>query len=147
MGFLTTYAQNKILNHLFTGVAYNTPATLYFGLAISVNAAGTVSSEPSTSATGYSRRTLAAGVGIFGTSTTGTITNGNAAITFDESLQSWQNGNVLGYWFIADASTAGNVLAYGSIDNGAAPEGVAVTAAGQIVSFPTSQLTLNATGW
>lgn len=145
MGFLTTIGQNKILNQLFNGVAYNTPATLYLGLAVTVNAGGTVTNEPDTSGTGYARRQLAA-TQVFGTSTTGAITN-TTAITFPESLSAWQNGNTLGYWFISELNVAGTVIAYGSIDNGAAPEGVAVTAAGQIVSFPTSQLTLNATGW
>jgi hypothetical protein len=102
----TDYLEDKILDHVFGGVAYTAPTTLYVGLhtsASSDSAAGTEVSGGS-----YARQTAAFTVS--GTSPTEATTG--AAIEFPTATASW--GTVT-YAGVYDALTGGNLLAYAEL--------------------------------
>jgi hypothetical protein len=106
----TDYLENKVLNQNFGGVAWTPPATLYFGLSTTTIADdGTGITEPVGSA--YARVAVTNNTTNFPNTTTGSKSNGTD-IPFATATGAW--GTVT-YFFIADASTAGNVLAYGAL--------------------------------
>lgn len=90
----------------FKGTPYSAPATTYVGL--STTACGDASFGTEISGGSYARVAVASnGTNWTGpTAGDGTIANG-ATITFPAPTASW--GSVT-HWFIADASSAGNVL-------------------------------------
>jgi hypothetical protein len=106
--------ENKLLDHTFRATAYSAPATLYAGLGT----AACSDSSFGTEVTGgsYARVAITSGTsawkGTHGSTsgassgTNGTISNA-AAITFPAPTANW--GSVT-HWFIADASTSGNLL-------------------------------------
>ena len=108
MGSWADYLENKMLDHVFGAVTYTPPATLYFGLSTTTIAdAGTGITEPS--GNGYARKGVTNNTTNFPSAVAGAKTNG-ADITFDPASGSW--GTVTDF-FIADALSGGNILAYG----------------------------------
>ena len=100
------YLEDKVLEHVFGGVAYTAPTTLYVGLftsAASDSAAGT-----EVSGNGYARQTAAFTVS--GTSPTTAATS--AVVEFPEATASW---GTITYAGVFDASSAGNMLAYAEL--------------------------------
>jgi hypothetical protein len=104
---------SKLLNAVFNGATYSSPATLYMALwTTTLTAASTGSSGTEASYTGYARVAVTANTGNFATSTAGaSITNANA-ITWAANAGSLQT---ITYFAICDASTAGNILYFGSV--------------------------------
>lgn len=111
---MSDYLENKLVDHVFRATAYTAPATVYVGLgtaACSDSSFGTEVSGGSyarvaiTSATtawkGTHGNTTGASSG-----TSGTISNA-AAVTFPAPTANW---GVVTHFFIADASTAGNLM-------------------------------------
>lgn len=148
MAFLATDEQTSILGMYLNGGTKTNTATLYMGLCTSVSAAGVITGEPSATA-GYDRVSIAAnGTTVFGAAANGVISN-TAAITFPESSGAWSAGATLGYWFLSSTATVGSgtAIMYGAIDNGAAADGVAVSAANTTVSFGIGNIDLDASGW
>ena len=144
--FLTTVEQNAYLNARYTGGASISNTALYIGLSTaSPGSAGSMTNEP-TSTGGYARVSVGAtGTTIFGSATTGVLTNSNAAITFPSSTAAWSTGATpLTYWFIADSQTigAGTVKSYGQLT-----AANTVNSATLSPSFLVSQLTLDSSGW
>lgn len=109
----TNYLELKLLDLLFSDAAYTIPATLYVGLSTTaINNDGTGITEPSGNA--YARVAVTNNATNWPAATGGnpaSKSNGTA-VTFPTATGSW--GTVVAF-FIADASTAGNVLAYGSL--------------------------------
>lgn len=105
-GAMSDYLESALLGHVFKGAAYTGPATTYVGLSTSACS----DSSTGTEVTGGSyARVAVVGNGTNWTGPTGnngTIANG-AAVTYPAPSANW--GTVT-HWFIADASTAGNVL-------------------------------------
>lgn len=129
----TNYLEDVILDEVFGGTNYTPPATLYIGLSTQQPAEdGTGIAEPPT-ANGYSRADVAnTGVNWPATGGDGTKSNGTA-ITFPQASGDW--GTVT-HFFIADADTAGNILAYGTL-------GVSKTiGTGDTASFGAGSLTI-----
>lgn len=121
MTALTNYAENKIVDHLFRGMAFSesSPANFYVGLltaAPSDSAAGTEVSGGSYARVAVSRAE-ASWKGTHGSATgassgtNGTISNA-AAITFAAPTANW---GVITHAAIYDASSAGNMIAYGAL--------------------------------
>ncbi len=116
MAGFSDYLEKKLLDHVFGGSAYTSPATLYFGLAtatITDATTGTTVTEPSGGS--YARVGVTNNTTNFpaASGTTATKKNGTV-INFPEATASW--GKVT-HFFIADAATGGNILAYAALDS------------------------------
>lgn len=99
----SNYLETKVLDHVFGGTAYTAPATLYIGLytaAPSDTGGGT-----EVSGTGYVRQSS-------GFTTSGATTSNTAAVEFPTAGSNWGTITHVG---VFDASTAGNLLAYGAL--------------------------------
>lgn len=106
------FLENKILDQIFGASAYSAPATLYFGLAtapITDTTTGTTVTEPSGGS--YARKSMTNNKTTWTTASDGSVEN-KVVIEFAEATASW--GTVT-YMFIADAATAGNILAWGQL--------------------------------
>ena len=125
-GGLTYYAKRKLLDHVFGGVTYSQAATIYTGL-------GTATGDDSISEwmdTNYTRQSTAftaatSGVGTCPTTATQTYAGVGAAA-----------GAVLTSYGIWDASSSGNLLAFGPVNSSrtvAAADTVTLAAAAAIV--------------
>lgn len=100
----SNYLENAVLNHVFGGTPFTVPTTLYVGLSTtSINDTGVVT-EPSGS--GYARVAVANNTTNFPITSNG-VKNNATIVTFPESIGNW--GTITDF-FIADASTAGNIL-------------------------------------
>jgi hypothetical protein len=107
---LTNNLENAILDDLFGKTAYSVPATYYIGLSTSdPGETGSLAGEPS--GNGYARVAVTNNTTNFPAASGGTKSNG-AAITFPEASGSW---GTITHFFIADAETAGNVIASGEL--------------------------------
>lgn len=114
-GCLTNAAEQLILDHVFNSTSWTLP-TCYLGLLIATptDAGGT---EVTTAGTnGYARQAVGTGgSSIFNAASSGS-TSTNANVTWGPSTGGpW---STVAYWGLFDASTAGNLLAYGDITDG-----------------------------
>lgn len=133
-GTLSDYLEKKILDHVFGAVAYTAPATVYVGLAtaaITDASTGSTVTEPSGNA--YARVAVTNNATNFPAATGTTATKQNALITFPTPTGSW--GTVT-HFFIADASTAGNILAWGDLTASQ------TIASGNTVTFAANSITI-----
>lgn len=111
----TNYLDQKLVELVFGDTAYTIPATLYVGLSTTTpTQAGASFTEPSGS--GYARVAVTNSTTNFvaaGTQpSTGYEVENGTAITFPAATGSW--GTVT-YFGIFDASTSGNLLAFGAL--------------------------------
>jgi hypothetical protein len=116
----TTYLANKLLDHLLKVAAYTQPST-YVGLATSnPGDSGSLAGEPS--GNGYAREQETN----WGVS--GATASNQTQLDFGPAAGgAW---GTLTHWFIADASSAGNVLIYASLStSGAVADGEDASAA------------------
>jgi hypothetical protein len=99
----SNYLETKVLDHVFGGVPYSAPATLYLALYTSDPGDGNTGTE--CSGTSYARQTI-----------TFTVVNdtasNNAAVEFPVAGSSWGTITHVG---ILDALTSGNLLAHGAL--------------------------------
>jgi hypothetical protein len=99
----SNYLETKVLDHVFGGVPYSAPATLY--LALYTSDPGDDNSGTECSGTSYARQTI-----------TFTVVNdtasNNAAVEFPVAGSSWGTITHVG---ILDALTSGNLLAHGAL--------------------------------
>lgn len=128
---MSNYLENKLIDHLFRGVSFSAPTTLYIALlttaAVDSDTGTTISSgggtgvEVSSSGTNYSRvqlnpsttnwaNTQQSGTGV--SSGSGGTTSNSVVVTFPTATGSW--GTVTGI-AIVDASTNGNIHFYGTL--------------------------------
>ncbi len=103
---LSDYTENALLGHVFKGTAYTGPATTYVGLSTTACSDSSFGTEVSGGA--YARVAVASnGTNWTGpTAGNGTVANGTA-VTFPAPTGNW---GAVTHWFIADASTSGNLL-------------------------------------
>ncbi len=103
MSAFSNYLENKVLDHVFGGVPYSAPATLYLALYTSDPGDGNTGTE--CSGTSYARQTI-----------TFTVVNdtasNNAAVEFPVAGSSWGTITHVG---ILDNLTSGNLLAHGAL--------------------------------
>lgn len=132
MPALSTYAQNKVSEHLAGKTAFALP-TCFLALATAAPSAGTTGStlaEPSGGS--YARVALA---GDWASASGGSISN-NVVINFPQSTSAW---GTLTHAAVCDAASAGNVLFF-------APLSASITGqSSQTVSFPVSSLQFSVT--
>ena len=103
MSAFSNYLENKVLDHVFGGVAYGAPATLY--LALYTSDPGDDNSGTECSGTSYARQTIAFTV------TNDTASN-TSAVEFPTAGSAWGTITHVG---ILDALTSGNLLAHGAL--------------------------------
>jgi len=104
---------SKLLNAQFNAAAYSSPATLYMALwTATLTAASTGSTAGEASYTGYARVAVTANGTNFPTSTGGAAITNGTAITFGANAGVL---NTITFFAICDASTAGNILYFGSV--------------------------------
>jgi hypothetical protein len=106
----TTYLANKLIDHQLGKTSFTMP-TVYVGLSSTTpTLAGANITEPSGGS--YARVTTSGAT--WSAAAAGTTSNA-AAITFPTATTDWLTGSNLTYGVLYDASTAGNVLAYGAL--------------------------------
>ena len=111
MAGFTDTIENAVLNHIFGRTTYTAPATFYIGLSTSdPGETGSLAGEPS--GNGYARVAVANNTTNFPAAANGSKSNG-VQITFPEATGAW---GTITHFFIADAATAGNVIAYGALE-------------------------------
>ena len=112
---------SKLLNAQFNAAAYSSPATLYMALwTATLTAASTGSTAGEASYTGYVRVAVTANTTNFATSTAGAAITNATAITFAANAGVL---NTVTFFAICDASTAGNILYFGSVTSTAVNPG------------------------
>ena len=113
MGSFRNYLENVWLEHVLKDTPYTKPSVLYLALStadFTEDASG--AAEPSASS--YARAEC---LTAFGTAASNRSITNDGDITFPTAGASW---GTIGYWAIYDASTAGNMLAYGAFTTGKA---------------------------
>jgi hypothetical protein len=105
IGPLSTYLENSLINHLLRNTSFASPSPVYVAL-YTVSPTETRAGIE-VSGNGYARQTAAFTV-------SGSYASNTSLLTFPEATGNW--GTVIGVG-IMDASTAGNMLFWGDIDN------------------------------
>lgn len=119
----TNYLENKIMAYVFSGTAFSSPsASLYVGLFTAAPGEGGGGTE--VSGNGYNRKIVAL-------TTAGNASTNSAAVEFDVATGTW--GTVT-YAGVFDASTSGNLLAYGGLTS---PKTIA---SGDVFRIPAGDL-------
>jgi hypothetical protein len=119
----TNYLENKIMAYVFSGTAFSSPsANLYLGLF--TVAPGEAGGGTEVSGSGYTRK-------IVSMTTTGNASTNSAAVEFDPATGSWGTITSVG---VFDASTGGNLLAYGDLTTSK------TVASGDVFRIPTGDL-------
>jgi hypothetical protein len=99
----TNFLETEILDHVFAGNAYSAPSNVYLGLYTATpNDAG---GGTELSGSGYARQTMAMSV-------SGNTATNSAAEEFATATGSWGTVTHVG---VFDASSSGNLLAYGAL--------------------------------
>ena len=110
MGSFTDFLELEILDHVFGNAAYSAPATTYIGLSTTtITDAGGNITEPSGGS--YARAAVTNNSTNWPAASAGSKANGTT-ISFATATGSW--GTILDF-FLADASSGGNILAYGTL--------------------------------
>lgn len=128
MGSITDFLENELLDHIFN-VAYTPPTTVY--LALSTTTIDDAGSETEPSGNGYVRKAIAFDAAA------ARLLNQTATVTFDQATGAW---GTITDWAIFDASSGGNMLAYGvlSASKAIVDGNTASVAAGEVdISFKT----------
>lgn len=112
-GFVDT-VERALLDHFLTDAAYTPPATMYLALSSTTPGDdGTNFTEPSGGA--YARVSTAAADWGAATGTAPATKSNTAVKTFPTATANWVSGSNLTYFGLFDASTAGNLLAFGQL--------------------------------
>lgn len=134
---ISIYGGSFIAGALF-GAQSAIPATYYLALVSSApdpTLSGSSLAEPAAS-TGYARVAIANTTASFAIPVNGQVTNA-AALSFPVATGDW---GMLSWYVLCDASTAGNVILYASLDM---PRHILAT---HTVAFQPGQLALSVTG-
>ena len=116
MGQFSDYTENKVLDHVLLTSAFTAPTNLYLALCTAdPTDAGTGSTIVEPSGLGYARVSCNSS---FSAAAARAITN-DVAIQFPEASGAW---GALTHWALCDASTAGNMLAYGALTTPRSPK-------------------------
>lgn len=148
---LTNYALQKVLQNVFGDVALTVPTTFYIGLSSTTPTQVSTSNwnftEPTIGTNNYARISVTNNYGngsnffqIASEPTSGYSVQNDLAFTFAASSGAWAGGAVFTYAGIWDASTAGNLWAYGALS-----PTVQVSNSGYSPSFAVGQLIITAT--
>jgi len=106
MAALSNYLENALINATLRNTTYTSPAVVYVGLFITDPTDAGSGTEVSGGS--YARQTATFGAPSDGASTT------SADITFPTCTDDW---GTVAFFGIYDASTSGNLLYYGALNN------------------------------
>lgn len=114
MAGLTDTFEQKVLDHVFTDPTWTPPTTLYLGLSSTTptEAGGNVT-EPSGGA--YARVATTAADWSAASGTAPAQKTNTATFTFPTATADWVAAANLTHFTLHDASTAGNVVAWGAL--------------------------------
>jgi len=106
MGSFSNYLENKVLDHVFKTTSFSVPSNVYVALSTAdpTESGGSIA-EPSGNS--YARTQC----NVWNAASGGSIAN-TSAITFPTATGSW---GTITHFALFDASTSGNMLAYGSL--------------------------------
>lgn len=108
MGSISDFLEVELLDHVFQAAATYTPPTVYIALCTAdPTDAGTGTSIAEPAGNGYTRKAHS----VWNTASARAITN-NGVITFPQASGVW---GTISHYAIVDASSTGNMLAYGSL--------------------------------
>lgn len=112
-GFVDS-VERALLDHFLTDSAYTPPTTMYIGLSTTTptEAAGNFT-EPSTGS--YARVSTAAADWGAATGTAPATKSNTATKTFPTATADWSGGSNMTHFGLFDASTSGNLLAFGAL--------------------------------
>jgi hypothetical protein len=125
MGSLSNYAENKWLDHILKTTSFTVPTNLYVALSTAdPGESGSGLAEPS--GNGYARTLMNSWA-----TAASRATSNSGAVTFPAATGSW---GTITHYAIFDASTAGNMIGYGSLTtpNAVVNGNVVVFAIGEI---------------
>lgn len=122
MSAFSNYLENKVMGHVFGGVAYSAPATLYLALYTSNPDEGNTGTEVSGGS--YARQTIAFTI-------TNNLASNTSAIEFPVATGTWGTITHIG---VMDALTTGNLLAYAQLTASKA------VSAGDALRFPAGDI-------
>ena len=117
------YLENKILEHVLKNTAYTSPTTVYMALFTAAPSDAGGGTEVSTN--NYARTAIT-----FGAAASGAIAN-SGAVNFPTPSGSW---GACTHFGIFDASTNGNLLYWGALDQTETP------LSGNTVTFPIGDI-------
>lgn len=104
MAGFSDYLELEVLDHVFGGASYTAPATIY--VALYTVAPSDTGGGTEVSGGGYARQSMA-----FGTASSGSISN-SGSVEFPTATADYGTVVAMGLF---DASSAGNLLAYGNL--------------------------------
>lgn len=122
MSAFSNYLENKVMGHVFGGVAYSAPATLYLALYTSNPDEGNTGTEVSGGS--YARQTIAFTI-------TNNLASNTSAIEFPVATGTWGTVTHIG---VMDNLTTGNLLAYAALSSSKA------VSAGDALRFPAGDI-------
>lgn len=129
-GSLSNYLELELLDHVFGGAAYTAPATLYLALFTATPSDSGGGTEVSGGS--YARKAVTANSTNFPAASAGSIAL-NVSTSFVTATASW---GVVTQFGIFDASTSGNLLAWGDLTASKTVD------SGDTVSFAAGALTI-----
>jgi hypothetical protein len=118
----SNYLENKVMDHVFGGVNYTAPSTLYLALYTSNPDEGNTGTEVSGGS--YARQTIAFTV-------TNNLASNTSAIEFPVATGTWGTITHIG---VMDSLTTGNLLAYAQLTASKA------VSAGDALRFPVGDI-------
>lgn len=114
MAGFTDSIERAILDHVLTDPAWTPPGTLYIGLSSTTPAeAGSNFTEPSGGS--YARVSTTASDWSAASGTAPAVKTTTASKTFPAATADWASGSNLTHFGLFDASTAGNLIAWGAL--------------------------------
>ena len=120
---LSNYEKLRRFNACYKDTAYTQPGTLYMALFTSAPNAGGGGVECVIATNSYARASIttvdASWTAVLG----GPITNA-VAITFPAPTGAWGSGSPITHWALFDATTAGNMIEYGTLSESLTISGV-----------------------
>lgn len=127
MSSFTDYLENKVLGHVFGGVSYTAPATIY--LALYTVAPDDTGGGTEVSGGSYVRQSCAFTV-------TGNLATNTSAVEWPTATGAWGTVVAVG---VFDASTSGNLLAYGTLTSSK------TISSGDVLRIPAGDLDITLT--
>ena len=127
MSSFTDYLENKVLGHVFGGVSYAAPATIY--LALYTVAPDDTGGGTEVSGGSYVRQSCAFTV-------TGNLATNTSAVEWPTATGAWGTVVAVG---VFDASTSGNLLAYGTLTSSK------TISSGDVLRIPAGDLDITLT--
>lgn len=134
---LSNYEKLRRFNACYRDTAYTQPGTLYMALFTTAPNAGGGGVECVIGVNNYARASITTVDGSWSVVLGGPITN-FAALTFNAPSGAWGSGNPITHWAFYDASTAGNMIEFGTFSSP-----LTIAGAGPAPTIAAGELTID----